>query len=121
MTKIEAFGSPDEQAEQNKQEKIFSVKELGDLIGVEIVGIRDYYDKSPEDWVENFKKGLSRIEILINSEEVADFFDESILEKVPSRIRTLMEDLDNLNSDKLDELSEEEKNILLEKLNNLFG
>lgn len=118
MTKIEAFGFSDKQEEQIEQEEISSVEVLSGLIGTKIVEIRDYQSESAEDWIKNFKEGLNGIEILINSKDAVRFCDESVLEKVPSRIGVLMENLNNFN---LDKLSEEEKNILLEKLNNLFN
>lgn len=112
---VEILGVKDE---QNKWEKISSAEEFNGVIGTEIAEIRNYYNENAKDWIENFKKGLNEIEILTNTEEAAKFLNGSILEKVPSRIGVLMENLNNFNSDKL---SEEEKNILLEKLNNLFN
>ncbi len=121
MGNIEMLGSPseqNEQDEQNEREKIFSAEEFKSLIGTEIVEIRDYQGENANDWIKNFKDGLSRIKILISSEEAADFCDKSILEKVPLGIEALEENLGNFNSG---ELSEDEKNFLLKKLIDIFN
>lgn len=120
MRNIKEFGFPgesSEQDEQNEREKISSVEELNGLIGTKIVEIRDYSGESAEDWIKNFKDGLSKIEILINSEDAAKILNKSVLEGAFMRVRTLMENLDNLDIDKL---SIEVKDILLKSLNNLL-
>lgn len=117
---FEKIGLPDEKGErdeQNKQEKISSLEELNGLIGTEIAEIGNYYGKSAEDWIRNFKEGLSRIEILINSEEAADFLNKSVSESAFMRIRALMDNLDNLDADKL---SAKAKDILLKDLNSIL-
>lgn len=103
---IEAFGFPSEQDEQGK---ISSAEEFEGLIETEIAEIRNYYSKSAEDWIENFKKRLNKIETLINSKEAAEFLNKSVLEGASIRARILMENLDNLSP-----------NELLENLNKLL-
>lgn len=95
---IETLGVEDE---QNKQEKISSAEEFEGLIETEIAEIRNYYSKSAEDWIENFKKRLNKIETLINSKEAAEFLNKSVLEGASIRARILMENLDNLSPDEL--------------------
>ncbi|MDP3015326.1 MAG: hypothetical protein Q8N28_02855 [bacterium] len=104
MGNIEMLGSPseqDEQAEQNEQEKISSAEELEGLIGTEVAEIKNYYSESAEDWLKNFKERLNNIEILINSEEAAEFLNKSVLEGASMRARILMENLDNLSPNEL--------------------
>jgi len=103
--------------ENNLEQPKISQEEFESLIGAQVAEIRDFYGEGAEDWIDNFKEKLRKIEILANSEEAAEIYNKSIQESASLRTRTTMENLKGLNPDML---SKEIKNSLLKSLNNLF-
>lgn len=113
---MEKFGG--ENFENNFEQSKITQEEFEGLVSARVAEIRDYYGGSAEDWINNFKEGLEKIETLINSVEAAEVYNKSVLESASLRTRTTMENLDNLNSGKL---SKEVKESLIKSLDNLFN
>lgn len=107
-----------EKFENNFEQTKISQEELESLIGAQIAEIRDYYGEGADDWINNFKERLGKIETLANSDEAVEFYGKSVQESVSLRTRTIMENLDNLNPDML---SKEVKESLIKGLDNLFN
>lgn len=90
-----------------------------------IEAIKKYFEKDTFAWLDNFSRNLSAIEDLIDSQEMRLKIVPNVIESASMKIRTLKKDIDELkkncegNGDKAS-LTEEERKILLSRLDNLF-
>lgn len=116
---MEKFGENFEQAENALEQPKMSQEIFERLIGVQIDGIRDFFDGgNAEDWLDNCRERLEKIKELADTVEAIEFYGKSAQESTILAIENMKKNLDNIDQDKL---SKEVKEALLKSLNNLFG
>lgn len=108
--------------ENFEQQKEISPSDLEKEIGSRIEEMNSYQKEDIVDWMLNFRRHLSEIEKLLESETAKKFFEASVYESANQRLAILKENIEKLD---ISQLSDEDKeitmDILLGDLNKIIG